>query len=104
LQADQLSAERLGENLGDLRLADARLTLQKERPAHLEGQEEHGGERPVGDIARLGQEAEGVVDGARNGSDWHGGWLAFGTRSYIGQDVRRRTGNRRPHHRHREMG
>ena len=32
LQADQLSIERGGENLGDLGLADARLAFEKQRP------------------------------------------------------------------------
>ena len=39
LQADQLSPERLGQHLGDLGLADARLAFQEQRPPHLERQE-----------------------------------------------------------------
>ncbi len=36
LEPDQAAAERIGEHLGDLGLADACLTLEKERAAHLE--------------------------------------------------------------------
>ncbi len=66
LEADQPPAERLCQHLGDLGLAHAGLALEKERPAEGEGQEQGGGQRPVGDIASPGQKLQGRVDGGRN--------------------------------------
>ncbi len=57
LQADETAAERRRQHLGDLGLADAGLAFEENRPAHLEREEEHGAERAVGEIFRLGQEA-----------------------------------------------
>ena len=62
LEADQLPPERLGQNLGDLGLADAGLAFEEERPAHLQREIEHGRERPVGDIAGRGKEGQRFVD------------------------------------------
>ena len=67
LEADQLAPERLGQNLGDLGLADAGLALEEERPAHLQREEEHGRKRPVGDVAGGGEEGQRVVDGGGDG-------------------------------------
>jgi hypothetical protein len=67
LQADEPAPERRGENLRDLGLADARLAFQEERPPELERQEQHRGERPVGDVAGAFQELEGIVDRLRQG-------------------------------------
>ncbi len=50
LQPDQLAAERSGEHLGDLRLADPRLSFQQDGPTHLEGEEHDGRQRAVGDV------------------------------------------------------
>ena len=50
LQADQLSAERGGEHLRDLRLADARLAFEKQRPPEAQAQEDDGRQRAVADI------------------------------------------------------
>ena len=72
LQPDQPPPERLRQDLGDLRLADARLPFEKQRPPHLEREEQHGGKRPVGDVAGRGHEFERVVDGGREGTVRHG--------------------------------
>ena len=53
LQADQLGAQHPGERPADLGLADARLTLEQQRPAHREGEVEGHGEAAVGQV-RLG--------------------------------------------------
>ena len=62
LQADQAAAERGGQYLGDLGLADARLAFEEQRPAHLERQIKHGAERAVGEIFGLGKHGDGGVD------------------------------------------
>ena len=53
LQADQPAAERRRQHLGDLGLADAGLAFEEDRPAHLQRQEQHGRQRPVGEIVGL---------------------------------------------------
>jgi hypothetical protein len=73
LQPDQAAAERLGQHLGDLGLADAGLALEEDRPAHLERQEQHGRERAVGEIVRRRQKLQRVVDGLRQGQ-WGAGF------------------------------
>ena len=50
LQADQLSAERGGENLGDLGLADAGLALEEQRPTKPQAQEKNRRQRAVADV------------------------------------------------------
>ena len=65
LQADQPAAERRGQHLGDLGLADAGLAFEEQRPAHLERQIEHGAERAVGEIFGLGEKRDGGVDRGR---------------------------------------
>ncbi len=65
LQPDQPAAERRGQHLGDLGLADAGLAFEEDRPAHFERQIKHGAERAVGEIVGLGQEVDGGVDGGR---------------------------------------
>jgi hypothetical protein len=51
LQADEPRADRAGQRLGDLRLADPRLALDEQRLAELGGEEDRRGERPVGEVA-----------------------------------------------------
>ena len=63
LQADQPAPERRRQHLGDLGLADAGLAFQEDRPAHAQRQEQHGGERTVGQVIRRRQEFERLVDG-----------------------------------------
>ena len=65
LDADQLGAERLGERLGQLGLADAGFTFQEERSLEGEGEEGGGGEAAVGDVVLPGQEGDDVIDGER---------------------------------------
>ena len=65
LQADQPAAERRRQHLGDLGLADAGLAFEEDRPAHLQRQEQHGRQRPVGEIVGRRQQLERVVDGGR---------------------------------------
>jgi hypothetical protein len=51
LEADQPRAERRGEDLGELGLADTGLTLEEQRPLELERQEHRGRQRAVRDVA-----------------------------------------------------
>ena len=62
LQADEAAAERRGQHLGDLGLADPGLALEEQRPAHLEREKQHGRERPVGEIVGGREQIEGCVD------------------------------------------
>ena len=64
LEPDQPRAEARREDLRELRLADAGLALEQQRPAELEGQEHRRRERPVGDVAAL---AEGGLHGIGRG-------------------------------------
>ena len=70
LEPDQLPAEPLGEDLGDLGLADAGLAFEEQRPAHLERQEQHRRERPVGDVAAVAEKVERGVDGGGDVGHW----------------------------------
>ena len=63
LEADQAGAEHVGHDLGRLGLADPGLPLDEERFAELERQVDRGCERPVADVAALGQLGEDLVDG-----------------------------------------
>ena len=67
LQPDQPAAERRRQHLGDLGLADAGLAFEEDRPAHLQRQEQHGRERPVGEIIRAAEQFQGGVDGSGDG-------------------------------------
>ena len=60
LQPDQARAERRGEDLGELGLADARLALEQQRAAELQRQEDGRRERAVRDVvARRGNPRSG---------------------------------------------
>ena len=59
--------ERRGEDLGDLRLAHARLALEQERPAESRAQEDRGGDGAVGDIPTLAERALELIDRERRG-------------------------------------
>ena len=59
LEPDEPRAERRGEDLGELGLADAGLALEQQRPAELERQEDRRRERAVGDVVAL---AEGGLE------------------------------------------
>ena len=57
--AGSAGARASGEDLGDFGLADPRLALDKQRPAHLEREIEHRRQRAVGDVIGFGQQVEG---------------------------------------------
>ena len=63
LQPHEAPVQRLGQNLADLGLADARLALQEQRPSELKCEVQRGRKRPVGDVVAAHQERLGVVDG-----------------------------------------
>ena len=65
LQADQLAAERGGEHLGDLGLADARLAFEQQRPAEPQAQEHDRRQRALGDIMGARQHRQRLVDRSR---------------------------------------
>ena len=71
LQPDQLAAQRLAQHLGDFGLAGARFALDEQRPAHLEREIEHRRQRTVGDVAGLGQQLDGGVNGRRQRFQGH---------------------------------
>ena len=50
LEADEPGTERRGEDLGELRLADAGLAFEEQRAAELEREEDGRRERAVGDV------------------------------------------------------
>jgi len=62
LEPDQFRAEAAGEGLGDLRLADAGLTLQEDRLAHAERQVDRGGQVALGDVVLGAQCRDHRVD------------------------------------------
>src|SRR5205823_1016598 len=65
LQANQLAPERLRHHLADLGLADARLALEKERPAHGEREEKRGGKAAVGHILAGSEQGLRLIDRLR---------------------------------------
>ena len=65
LQADQPPAQGGGQHLGDLGLADSGLAFEEDRPLHAQREEQHGGERTVGQIAGGCEKGERLVDGCR---------------------------------------
>src|SRR5262249_28101709 len=67
LKADQSGAENFREHLGDFRLAHARLPLEKERAAELQGQEDGGREAARGAVSPLPQSRLEGVDGREPG-------------------------------------
>ena len=67
LEADQLSIERGRENLRHLRLADAGLAFEKQRPSQSQAQENDGRERAIADIGSPAEQGQGFVDRGRKG-------------------------------------
>src|SRR5206468_12439440 len=65
LQPNERAAETAGEDLCDLGLAHPGLALEKQGPAHLEGEEYRGREAALGDIVSAREQSEGVVDRLR---------------------------------------
>ena len=66
---DQVEAEGGRHLAGELGLAGARLALEQQRPAQLEGEEDGGGEPAPRQIVLAGQHRQGFVDvgGSRHG-------------------------------------
>ncbi|ANK72489.1 hypothetical protein FA04_07550 [Ensifer adhaerens] len=63
LQPDQRPVERLGQNLGDLRLADAGFALKKKRALHPECKKQHRRQRRAGEIIMCLQQCHRLFDG-----------------------------------------
>ena len=72
LQAHELLAERRGQHLGDLGLADARLAFEEQRAAHLEREKDAGREAAVGDVVVAVEQREDGVDGGGIGNAHYG--------------------------------
>src|SRR6266704_110071 len=65
LEADEARAERRGEDLGQFRLADSGLALEKKRATELERQEHRGRDGAVGDVVARAKIVLDRLDGAR---------------------------------------
>jgi hypothetical protein len=65
LQPDQRAAERLGQDFGDLGLADAGLAFQEQRPLHAKRKEQHRRQRTVGNIITAFQKRDSFINGRR---------------------------------------
>src|SRR2546429_4258473 len=52
----------LSRSLGDLGLADPRLAFEEQRAAHAQREEQHGRQRPVGEVIGAREQREGLVD------------------------------------------
>ena len=63
LEADEARVEQVRQDLGDLGLADARLTLEKDRPAHVKSEMEGGPQAAVGEVRARLEGGDEVVDG-----------------------------------------
>jgi hypothetical protein len=77
LQPDQPPPEGRREHFGDLGLADARLTLEKQRPPHAERKKQHRRKRPVGEVFRRREQRQRCVDRGGNGGLGNGHEAAF---------------------------
>ena len=73
LEADERRLEHVGEDLGDLGLADAGLALQQERLAEFQRQKEGRGQSALGDVALVAQTALQLVDGGKGVAGGGGG-------------------------------
>src|SRR5207247_7646733 len=74
LQANEIVVERLGEHLGELRLADAGRALDEDRLVELRGEVDDGPDRPARDVLERLEPRDDVVDGGkhRRGTLTHG--------------------------------
>ena len=66
LQADEPAVGDLGQRLRQLRLADARGPFDEDGAAHARGEEHHGRDAPVGDVARVLEMLLDVLDGLKH--------------------------------------
>jgi hypothetical protein len=64
LQADEVSLKAGSNRAGERRLADARLSLEEERPLQPKGQEERNSQALVGDVVLRRQPLLQIGDGA----------------------------------------
>jgi len=64
----------LGERLGQLRLAHAGRPLDEHGPAHARGEEDHGGDAAVGDVAGVLELLLDVLDGLKHGGSLSVNW------------------------------
>jgi hypothetical protein len=62
LEPDQPASQQLGEDLGHLRLADARLTLEQQRLVQREGEMDRGRESPIRQVGVRSQLGLELVD------------------------------------------
>ncbi len=65
LQADQPPAERRRKHLRDLGLPDPGFALEEQGPSKLQGEKKDRRERAVGDVARVLEQGQRVVDRTR---------------------------------------
>ena len=68
LEPDEPRAERRGQHLGELGLADAGLAFEQQRPTELEREEDGRRERPVGDVVATAEVLGQRID--RAGAGW----------------------------------
>src|SRR4029077_8931455 len=65
LQTNERAAEAAGEDFCYLGLAHACLAFEKQRPPHLEGEEDRGREAALAHVIGACEQGEGVVDRLR---------------------------------------
>ena len=68
LQPDEARAQRRRQHLGDLRLADARLAFEEERPLQRQREVDRHRQRAVGDVQLAAQRLLQFVDGRGRGT------------------------------------
>src|SRR5262249_54337433 len=73
LEADQAATEGGGEDLGDLGLADASLSLEENRLAEAEAEVEDGGQARIGEVTLVGEPGKELVDGGDGGGGMRSG-------------------------------
>src|SRR5262249_1846046 len=69
LEANEATAERLGQHLRDLRLANARLALEEKRPVEREREIDCCRQAAIGDVLAALEQSMRVADG---GGEGHG--------------------------------
>ncbi len=74
LQADEMPRGHFGQGLGQLGLAHPGRPLDEHRPAHALGQEHHGGDPAIGDVAGVLELLLDVLDGLKHGGSLVVNW------------------------------
>ena len=99
LEPDERSTQAGREDLGELRLADAGLAFEQQRPPEFQGEEDGRGERPVRDVVALaelvGQRLDGAGPGGPGVTVGHRGNLAAPTAHRVRRRRRGRCGSSR---------